>query len=317
MIETSRIYTHRDVLTIGVAEGWADAQTDPTRIDWAPRQARAVIPFEVVDGRPVNPCEKTGIRYGRNELGHWGEQVCADAIVIATDEHGHRWLVMVERGDGHGWALPGGTVEAGEAPAEAAVRELAEETGLSLEAGARWQPLPPRYVPDPRASDEAWMVTVPARCDLGTVARADLPAVAGADDAARAAWVRADSYPGLTAHLAMAYGGRVFAAHTDLLRDVLDQPASRPMDSGRSHLAASVGIYAPRSAEMRLTTLADAPSSGLLVLHISNAPAWFALNSTGADIEAEAEAMERLAELATEAAARLRAPSAGTREVTS
>jgi hypothetical protein len=32
-------YTHQGVLTAGVAEGWADAETDPARIDWPARQA--------------------------------------------------------------------------------------------------------------------------------------------------------------------------------------------------------------------------------------------------------------------------------------
>ncbi|MBB2909153.1 ADP-ribose pyrophosphatase YjhB (NUDIX family) [Streptosporangium becharense] len=232
MNQTTRTYTHPDVLTTGVRDGWADPETDPTRIDWAVRQAAAAIPFAVVDGRPVSPGAPTGIRYGRNELGHWGEQVCADALVTATDEHGHRWLVMVERGDGHGWAIPGGTVDPGEEPADAAVRELAEETGLDL-GEAHWQVPPARYVPDPRASDEAWMVTVPARCHLGTLARADLPAVTGADDAKRAAWVRADSYTTLTASLKATYGGRVFAAHEDLLRDLLDRPAPTPAGERR------------------------------------------------------------------------------------
>jgi hypothetical protein len=77
-------YTHPDVLTLGVAQGWAEAETDPARIDWAERQARAAIPFEVVDGRPVNPCEKTGITRGRNEMGRWGEQQMADALVAMS-----------------------------------------------------------------------------------------------------------------------------------------------------------------------------------------------------------------------------------------
>ncbi|WP_254910196.1 NUDIX domain-containing protein [Micromonospora sp. NBS 11-29] len=218
-----RVFTHPDVLGRGVAEGWADRETDPTRIDWAARQAVAVIPFAVVDGRPVNPCESTGIRYGRNELGHWGEQVCADAVVTATDEHGRRWLVMVERSDGYGWALPGGHVEPGESPAAAAVRELGEETGLLLypEDGVTWRGLPARYVPDPRASDEAWMVTVPALVHLTTTRHADFPCLTGADDATRAEWVPADSYRALVGHLASVFGGEVFPAHRSLLADLL------------------------------------------------------------------------------------------------
>src|SRR5207249_201246 len=121
---------------IGVEQGWADPETDPARIDWPACQAAAAIPFEVVDGRPVNPFGPTGIRYGRNELGHWGEALAADALVFATLPAGWvhegdpaaRYVLMVKRDDGHGWALPGGHVEPGESPQAAAVRELEEET---------------------------------------------------------------------------------------------------------------------------------------------------------------------------------------------
>ncbi|GAA0445263.1 hypothetical protein Acor_83440 [Acrocarpospora corrugata] len=102
-------YTHPDVLTTGVQEGWADPRTDPAHIDWPARQRAAALPFAVVNGRPLNPHAPTGIRYGRNELGHWGEQLAADAVVTATDADGSRWLAMVERRDGHGWALPAAT----------------------------------------------------------------------------------------------------------------------------------------------------------------------------------------------------------------
>lgn len=217
-------FTHPSVFE-GIAAGasWADPEMDPTRIDWAARQAAAAIPFRVVDGRPVSPAAPTGIRYGRNELGHWGEQVCADAVVIATDDTGRRWIILVERSDGHGWALPGGYVDAGETPAAAAVRELGEETGLLLypEEGVTWQAMPARVTDDPRASDEAWMVTVPALVRLGPYPRADFPTLSGADDARRAEWVPADTYATLVDHLAAAYRGEVFPAHRALLREVL------------------------------------------------------------------------------------------------
>ncbi|MEU7895578.1 NUDIX domain-containing protein [Nonomuraea sp. NPDC049152] len=212
-------FTHPDVFTKGVQEGWADPRTDPTLIDWPARQAAAAIPFPVIDGHPVNPCESTGIRYGRNELGHWGEQLAADAIVTANTASG-RWLLLVERSDGHGWAVPGGYVEPGEDPEAAGVRELAEETGLVLDGVAR-QVLPARYVPDPRASDEAWMVTVPVTFKLSALFAVDLPAVVGADDAKRARWVRANSYADLVNQLKTSYDGQVFRAHQLMLSDLL------------------------------------------------------------------------------------------------
>src|SRR6185437_227923 len=105
------------------------AETDPTRIDWPARQARAALPFQVIGGRPVNPCETTAVRYGRNEMGYWGETLMADALVTCTYHH-TRYLLLVERSDGYGWAVPGGHVEPGETGLQAALRELAEETGL-------------------------------------------------------------------------------------------------------------------------------------------------------------------------------------------
>ncbi len=154
---TIRIYTHPDVLTLGVRQGWAEPETDPARIDWPARQAAAAIPFQVTGGRPVNPCEVTGVRHGRNEMGRWGENLMADALVT---------------------------------------------------------------VPDPRASDEAWAVTVPVSTGLGQLA--GLPWVAGADDARRAEWVRAGTCEDLVATLDQVHGGgRVFAAHAGMLREFL------------------------------------------------------------------------------------------------
>lgn len=225
MTTNGRIYTHPDVLVRGVAEGWADPETDPTRIDWGERLRHAVIPFRIVDERPLNPFAPTGIRYGRNELGHWGEALAADALVTVTESSGARWILMIERDDGHGWALPGGHVEPGETPVHAAVRELAEETGLRL-TDAVWRQRLPRYVPDPRVSDEAWMVTVLVSTDLSIYTRDpytrdQFPDVTGADDDAQATWVRADTYETLADHLTTSYGGTVFAAHRGLLAQFL------------------------------------------------------------------------------------------------
>ncbi|SNY72933.1 NUDIX domain-containing protein [Paractinoplanes atraurantiacus] len=227
-------FTHPDVLTVGVRDGWADPVTDPTRIDWAARQREAEIWFDVVDGRPVNPHAPTGIRYGRNELGHWGEGLAADAIVVAITDDGQRWLLMVERDDSRGWALPGGMVDPGEDRWATAERELAEETGLRLPERVIREHWLPRYVPDPRASDEAWIVTLPMYADLNAygvtffAGEAALPPVTGGDDARQARWLPAGSYAELSAAVHQHFS-TVYPAHEQLLRDVLDGPGEAGM----------------------------------------------------------------------------------------
>jgi 8-oxo-dGTP pyrophosphatase MutT (NUDIX family) len=220
-----RAYTHPSVYA-GIAAGasWADPTMNPEDIDWAPRVTDALIPFDVINGRPVNPAEP-GLPAGRNEFGHWGEAKMADALVTLTSR-GLRALLMIERGDGHGWAVPGGHVEPGESGTTAALRELAEETGLNVDRTdaarlyAAVRALPPRYVPDPRASREAWAVTCPVHVDLG--AMDGVPVVTGADDARRARWIIATSYRTLARTLERHYGGRVFAAHVPMLTEFLD-----------------------------------------------------------------------------------------------
>ena len=218
----AREYTDPSVLE-GIRQGadWADPVMDPREINWTVRQSGAAIPFKVLDGRPVNPYAPTGIRYGRNEFGHWGEAQMADALVTCIYK-GARYLLMIERQDGHGWAVPGGHVESGETAMHAAVRELEEETGLvtRLECEtADISEMPVRYVPDPRASDEAWAVTTPVHIDLGGCAA--LPSVRGADDADAAEWIHANNYDQLQSALASYFEADVFAAHVVMLRDFL------------------------------------------------------------------------------------------------
>jgi ADP-ribose pyrophosphatase len=214
---TGRTYTCPSVYTDGVTHGWAEVETDPTRIDWPARQAVAAIPFKVIDHRPVNPCEQTAVRYGRNEMGFWGENLMADALVTVTFA-GVRHLLLVERGDGYGWAVPGGAVDPGETGLQAAIRELEEETGL-IAAASLAKPLEARYVPDPRNSGEAWAVTLPV--SIGHRELAFLPAVTGGDDARRAEWIPAVTYSVLTEVLDAGFAGTVFAAHVAMLKDFL------------------------------------------------------------------------------------------------
>jgi ADP-ribose pyrophosphatase len=209
----------------GVEAGWADAGSDPTLIDWPARQGAAMIPFDVVAGRPVSPVPGAVVSRGRGGLGLWGENRVADALVVAGHA-GARHVLLLERADGTGWAMPGGAVGPGETSLAAAARVLAEQTGLvidpALDAGPPvWSASGlPRWVPDPRGTDEAWAVTCVATASLGVVA--DLPEVVGGHGAARAAWVEARSYPAMVAALAFFYPcGRVFAAHEGVLRAAL------------------------------------------------------------------------------------------------
>ncbi|HEY1011694.1 MAG TPA: NUDIX hydrolase N-terminal domain-containing protein [Herpetosiphonaceae bacterium] len=65
----------------------------------------------------------------RAELGHATPKLGACAAVFDDQER----ILLVCRADNHRWCLPCGAVEPHETPAEAAVRETREETGLVVE----------------------------------------------------------------------------------------------------------------------------------------------------------------------------------------
>lgn len=220
--------TRPDVLTDGIEQGWADPILDPTVIDWPARQAVALVPFDVVDNRPVNPVEPD-LPYGRNALGHWGERRCAD-LAVFVHVGGRRYLLMGDRLDGNGCGLPGGRVNPGEDPVDGAFRECREETGLHLDrvaVASRTTVLEPRYVPDPRAGREAWMVTVPVVVDLGQLDR--LPPVAGSDDMRAAWWFPAGDFLEVCTEIGKN-DLTVFPSHEGMLREIVDQQFGTQLD---------------------------------------------------------------------------------------
>jgi ADP-ribose pyrophosphatase len=195
------------------AEGWACLGTDPRKIDYTLQQSRALIPFDVVYGVPRNPTGRTG-RIGRN-LGYWGENQAADPIVVADTGAG-RYVLLIRRSDCGQWAIPGGMVEPGEPELSAAIRELAEETGVDL-TGVTGEVLFRGHVADPRQTDEAWV------CSTVALYRVDaqLPAT-GADDALEARWHPFDTVDQLTEALA-ATGNPLYPAHVPLLTAAVER----------------------------------------------------------------------------------------------
>ncbi|MEM4780845.1 MAG: NUDIX hydrolase N-terminal domain-containing protein [Halalkalicoccus sp.] len=73
------------------------------------------------------PPEETKERL-RRDLGHVTPNVGAEAVVF--DDEG--LVLLMKRADDGTWSLPGGFVDPGESPAETAVRETREETGLDV-----------------------------------------------------------------------------------------------------------------------------------------------------------------------------------------
>lgn len=99
-------------------------------------------------------------------------------------------LLLIQRAEAPfagGWALPGGFVEEGEVVADAAARELAEETGIE----ARGLALLDVYSA-PGRDPRGWTVSVAYMLEVEREIAAQ-----GGDDAAAASWFAADRLPAL------------------------------------------------------------------------------------------------------------------------
>jgi 8-oxo-dGTP diphosphatase len=111
-------------------------------------------------------------------------------VVLVTREAKPRVLLIERKGEPFAgkWALPGGFVEEGERLAAAAVRELEEETGLTVTE------LEPLYTAgDPGRDPRGWTVSV---VFLARVDARKAKAVAG-DDAAKVGWFPLGKLPEL------------------------------------------------------------------------------------------------------------------------
>ena len=111
-------------------------------------------------------------------------------VVAVTREAKPRVLLIQRKAEPFAgtWALPGGFVDEGERLVDAAVRELEEETGMSVNE------LEQLYTAgDPGRDPRGWTVSV---AFLARVDARKAKAVAG-DDAAAVAWHRLDKLPDL------------------------------------------------------------------------------------------------------------------------
>jgi ADP-ribose pyrophosphatase len=159
-------------------------------------------------GRPLNPVGRTGIA-GRGALGKWGANHAADALLTrVSEETGLLEILLIKRRSGE-WAIPGGMVDGGETPLEAAYRELAEESGVRLDAAT------PRLVyqgmgDGPRNTDNAWIETSAYHFHLPAESDTAKSAPIAGDDATAAAWKAIT--PALIASLYANHGELVLMA---------------------------------------------------------------------------------------------------------
>jgi len=72
------------------------------------------------------------IKWIRSKVGH-EKIILVFAGGCIFNENGE--VLLQRRGDSNKWGFPGGAIELGETPQQAAIREVKEETGLDVEIG--------------------------------------------------------------------------------------------------------------------------------------------------------------------------------------
>lgn len=167
-------------------------QPDPTN----PNDIPYFVSLEVTHvtrnqyGYPLNPAGRTGL-CGRGMLDKWGATMAADPILTRINPDTNKIeVLLIQRGDTGEWALPGGKVDLGEEPWQAAGRELIEEAGVeNVELDfSESEIVYAGYVDDPRNTDNAWMETTALHIHLNQEQAQRVKIHAGSD-ATGAQWI--------------------------------------------------------------------------------------------------------------------------------
>ena len=170
-----------------------EKNVDPTwheRWESEVQWADGALPRLASPGVPLNPAGRTGLT-GLGGCKRLGENKAADPIITRDDPAtGKKQILLGYKETEQQWALPGGTVDEGEDPADACSRELLEEVGLSVDMRAG-RVVYQGFVDDHRNTDNAWFATQARHVHLSGAAAAQEPDAS--DDIAAARWVDVDS----------------------------------------------------------------------------------------------------------------------------
>lgn len=184
--------THNDRLVLPDGPWVVDTHPRQQKVEHAPSSEEQQLFISKglrldAAGRPLHPWftqmltdSSIGVVLGKGAYWHWGPNYTADSIIVCQNH-----VLLIKRGDTGLWALPGGHLDEGEEAASAAVREVAEETGLVIPESAKETEVYVGPVVDLRATAHAWPETTAILYRLDQ----ELTDVSGMDDAADAAWV--------------------------------------------------------------------------------------------------------------------------------
>ncbi len=156
--------------------------------------------FDPETGLPVNDAE-TGLN-GRGSLGRHGPNPAEDAIFLRYNKAGELEVLVIERNDGGGRALPGGMIKEGEENlvGVTSTRELEEETKLQIDM-TKGVVVFRGKANEWRDTNDAWMVTRGVAVLLSWEESQHLKPHAGSDAKKKTArFVKVTDNMGLYAH---------------------------------------------------------------------------------------------------------------------